>query len=339
MTKTMTASEDFLAKLDPKVAKAIRMASETERELFPLKSYGLTQALGGGIGRDRVTLVYGNTSSGKSALMMQSMGDWQRDGKVCAYIDTEGTWDNEWAARLGVNVDETILIQKKSISRVYNEIRPLLEAGIDAIVIDSISMMLPDAFIDEDGKAKNLENHKQIGAKAKALTSLINAIHYSNERSAVAMISQTTTDLSGMHAKQIPDGGKKLGFACSQIIKLTSSGIDSKQIKGDVQVGSKIIQVPIGRTVQAYVEKNKIAPPGRTAEYDFYYDGPQVGIDVIGEVVDEAVKYGVIEKGGAWFNHGDKKWQGRAALVKHAKDESGFIEQVKSEIAEAKTIG
>lgn len=336
---TMTATEDFLATLDPKVAKALRMASETKTELLPLRSYGLTEALGGGIGRDRVALVYGNTSSGKSGLMMQSMADWQESGLVCAYVDTEGTWDNKWAERLGVNVKDTILIQKKSISRVYNEIRPLLEGGIDAIVMDSISMMLPDAFIDDDGKAKNLENHKQIGAKAKALTSLVNAIHYSNERTAVSMISQTTTDLSGMHPRQIPDGGKKMQFACSQIIKLTSSSTDAKQIKGDIQVGSKIIQVPVGRTVQVLVEKNKIAPQGRTAEYDFYYDGPHVGVDAVGEVVDEAIKFGVINKGGAWLSFGDDKWQGRPALVKFARNDSDFLTEVKSEIEKVRVIG
>lgn len=335
----MSATEEFIATLNPKIAKGLRMASETKTELLPLRSYGLTEALGGGIGRDRVALVYGNTSSGKSGLMMQSMADWQESGLVCAYVDTEGTWDNKWAERLGVNVKDAILIQKKSISRVYNEIRPLLEGGIDAIIMDSISMMLPDAFIDEDGKAKNLENHKQIGAKAKALTSLVNAIHYSNERTAVSMISQTTTDLSGMHPKQIPDGGKKMQFACSQIVKLTSSSTDAKQIKGDIQVGSKIIQVPVGRTVQALVEKNKIAPQGRTAEYDFYYDGPFVGVDAVGEVVDEAVKFGVIDKGGAWLSFGENKWQGRPALVKFARADEGFLTEVKAEIEKVRVVG
>lgn len=337
--KSMTASDDFLARLNPKVAKSIRRASEVKTELLPLASYGLTEALGGGIGKGRVTLTYGNTSAGKSALFMQSAGLWQKQGLVVAYVDVEGTWDNAWAERLGVNNDELLLVRKRSISKIYNEIKPMIEAGIDAVIIDSISMALPDSFIDDDGAAKDLENHKQIGAKAKALTSLVNAIHYSNEETAVVLISQTSTDLSGMHPKQIPDGGKKVEFASSQIIKLVSSRVDSKQIKGDIQVGSKIIQVPIGRTVQALVEKNKIAPQGRTAEYDFYYEGPEVGIDVIGEVIDESVKFGVIEKGGAWFNRGDQKWQGRASLVKHAKANPDFVEEIKKEIAKVKEVG
>jgi len=336
---TMTATEDFLAKLNPKIAKQIMRATEKKTELLPLASFGLTDALGGGIGKGRITLLYGNTSSGKSALMMQSLGMWQKMGKVVAYVDVEGTWDNAWAERLGVNVDELILIEKRSISKIYAEIKPLLEAGIDAIIIDSISMALPDAFIDDDGSAKGLEDMKQIGAKAKALTNLTQAIHYSNEDTAVVLISQTTTDLSGMHPKQIPDGGKKIPFAASQIIKLTSSGVESKQIKGEIQVGNKVIQVPVGRTVQALVEKNKVAPQGGTCEYDFYYRGDTVGIDFIGEAVDEAIKFGVVEKGGAWLSYGDQKWQGRPALVRHVKSTDGFLDELNKAIAEVKTVG
>lgn len=335
---TMTATEDFIAKLNPAVAKAIRRAGEVETELLPMKSHGLTNALGGGIGRGRIALFYGNTSSGKSAQLMESAAIWQQMGLTVAYVDVEKTWDNKWAKRLGVDTDDLILIQQTSISKIYNNIRPLLEAGIDAIIVDSISMALPDAFIDEDGGAKDLENHKQIGAKAKALTALMNGIHYSNERTAVAIISQTTTDLSGMYPKQIPDGGKKVQFASSQIIKLTSSGVEAKQIKGDIKVGNKVIQESIGRTVQIYIEKNKIAPQGRTCEYDFYYDGPQVGTDVIGEIVNEAIKFGVIEKAGAWLKRGEDKWQGKPALVKFVKDNPAVLDAIKVELTEAKEI-
>lgn len=336
MTTTMSATEDFLSKLNPKIAKEIRKASQVETETLPTASYGLNQALGGGIGKKRVCLLYGNTSAGKSALVMQSIGRWQRDGQVVAYVDVEGTWDNEWAKRLGVDTDEIILIQRRSVSKIYNDTRPLLEAGVDVLVIDSISMALPDAFISTDGHAKDLEDHKQIGAHAKAITALVTALHYSNENTAIILISQTTTEIGQTYTKQVPHGGKKVQFAASQIIKLTSSGTEKNQIKDDIQVGSRLIEMPVGRKVQVVIEKNKIGPPGRTCEYDFYYAGNQVGIDYVGEVVDEAVKFGVIAKGGAWFSHGENKWQGRDSLVKHVRNDAEFMSQLEAEVAEAK---
>lgn len=337
MTLTMTSTDEFLASLNPKIAKEFKKASQVKTEILPTASYGLNEALGGGIGKNRVTLIYGNTSAGKSALVMQSIAGWQKQGLVVCYVDVEGTWDNAWAERLGINVEDVILIQRRSVSKIYNDVKPILEAGVDVLVVDSISMALPDVFIETDGHAKNLEDHKQIGAHAKAVTALVTALHYSNENTAIILISQTTTEIGQTYTKQVPHGGKKVQFASSQIVKLTSSSNDNKQIKKQVQVGSRLIEYPVARRVQVVVEKNKIGPPGRTCEYDFYYAGDRVGIDYIGEVADEAIKFGVISKGGAWLSHGDNKWQGKAALVEFMHENEDFVSQIEDQIAEVKS--
>lgn len=328
----MSNLDDFLAGLNPKVAKSFKKASETHTEVLPLASYRLTKALNGGIGRNRVALVYGNTSAGKSTLAMQSVAKWQEMGLVCAYVDVEKTWDNKWAEKLGVNTDDLLLIQQVTASRVNDSIAPLLQGGIDAIVIDSVSMIMPDGFADEDGLPKALKDQKQMGAQAKAISTLMNSIHGSNDRTAVMVLSQTTTEIGQTYTKQVPHGGKKLMFASSQIVKLTSSNTDAKQIKGQLQIGNNILSVPIGRKVEASVEKNKIGPQGGACEYDLYYNGKFVGIDYVGEVVDEAVKYGIINKSGAWFSMGDQKWQGRDSIVKDARKDDGFLAELEKEI-------
>jgi recombination protein RecA len=324
--------EDFVGGLDPKTAKRIKTAQETEVIKLPLASYGVTKALNGGIAKGRITLIYGNQSSGKSLKMMQAVGILQKMGCVCAWVDVEGAYEKEWAAKLGVNNDELILIQSKSSAKIENEIRPLLEAHIDVIVIDSISDIMPEAFIGKDGSMNEQGDRKQIGAQAKAITALVNGILYLNEDTAVVLLSQTTTEIGQTYVKQIPHGGKKILFAASQIVKLTSSNTDAKQIKGDVYVGEMVFQQPIGRSVDVLVEKNKLGPQHRVCSYDMYYAGPNPGIDIIGEVVDEAIKYSVIKKAGAWFNWLDQKWQGRPAVVQYFKDNPDRLESIKSEI-------
>lgn len=324
--------EDFLSGLDPKTAKRIKTAQETELIRLPLASYGLTRASNGGVGKGRITLLYGNTSSGKTLLMLMSVALWQSMGLVCAWVDVEGAYEKEWAAKLGVNNEELILIQSKSSAKIEDEIRPLMENKIDAIVIDSISDIMPEAFFERDGELSIQNDRKQIGASAKAITALINGILYINLETAIVLISQTTTEIGQTYVKQIPHGGKKVLFASSQIFKLTSSNTDKEQIKGNTYVGDMVFEMPIGRKVDGIVEKNKLGPQHRIFNYDMYYAGEHPGIDTLGEIVDLAVKYDVVKKGGSWFTYGDFKWQGRPMVVEYFKGEPVALEILKKEI-------
>lgn len=334
----MTALDDFLKTINPAIAKTFQIASETQNLKLPLASEQLTDDLNGGIGKGRMTLVYGNHSAGKTALMLQSIAMWQAMGEVCVFVDVEGTWDNDWARALGVNPDEVILIRSKSGAKIYELLKPLLEAGVGAVVIDSISMIMSDEFIDSDGLAKGLMDQRQIGAQAKAISKLLSAMHYSNNGdTAIVILSQTTTEFGQSYTKQVPTGGKRVLFASSQIIKLTSSNTEAKQIKGDIQVGNKVIQIPVGRTVDYLVEKNKLGPQGRTSSYDLYYTGDFVGIDSVGELVDQAVVFGIIKKGGAWFSKGDLKWQGRHNVVNHYRSLPDDKDELREEIREVKS--
>ena len=323
--------QKFIESLDPKTAAEVKTAATTETRRFPLASEGLTRVLNGGIGAGRITLCYGNTSSGKSLLFMQSVALWQAMGLVCCWVDVEGTYEKEWGARLGIDNDRLILIQTKSAGRIEKQLRPFLEKGIDVVVIDSISDIMPEVFFDKKGNLNDQANRVQLGAHAKAITGLINGILYLNERTAIVLISQTTTEIGQNYVKQIPHGGKKTLFAASQIIKLTSSSTDGQQIKDEVQVGGVLMQVPVARDVNAYVEKNKLGPQGQSVDYDLYYAGPQVGIDAIGEVVDFAEAIGIVVLSGAWYKYDGQSHQGRPTFIKYLRQNPEVLQKIKDE--------
>jgi recombination protein RecA len=335
LTKEQSSFQNFIEKLNPKVAQSIKRASEVHNETLPLASRRLTRALNGGIGRGRISLFYGNRSSGKSALMQQSIANWQKQGLVCAYIDVEKTWDAEWATRLGVNCDELILEQQVSFARVNERIAPLIEAGIDVIVIDSLTMMMPDEFIDDDGKAKGLEDMRKIGAHAVATGRLLSSMHYLNNESktAIVIISQTRTDINA-YGQQKYSGGKAMDFGTSQIVRLTSNNSQAKQIMGKVRHGDLLIEEAIGRKVECLVEKNKMGPQSKTCEYDFYYDGDNVGVDAYGEVLDDAVLCGFVKKAGAWFKYGEISWQGRLGAIAAIRADENLYQELQDKVAE-----
>jgi recombination protein RecA len=330
--------EEFLAGLDPKTAKRVKTAQETEVVRLPLASYGLTKALGGGIAKGRIALFYGNQSSGKSLIVQESIGKiWQPAGLVCAYADVESAYDKEWGARLGINNDELIYIQSKSSGKLEEQLVPLLQNRIDVIVIDSISDIMPEGFV-KDGELNSQIDRKQIGAQAKAITALINGLLYANEDTAIILLSQLTTKIEATYTQMVPHGGQKTLFAASQIVRLTSSNTDAKQIKGENWVGGMVFEVPIGRKVDALVEKNKLGKQHEIAKYDMYYAGQSVGIDRIGEVIDTAIKYDVITKTGAWFKYEDFKWQGRDMVVTYFKENPEALILVEKEILTRETV-
>lgn len=331
----MTRFEDFLDKFEPKHKKELQFASDVKVEILPLASRTLTKALGGGIRRGTVTTIYGNPSAGKSMLAMQSIGLWQKQGLVCGYIDVEQTFDPGFAAKLGVNVDELIVSGSKSGARVTNTATDWLEKGIDVIVIDSISDILPEVFVDKDGTVKNAEDTKQIGAHAKAITGMINSIHYANNNTAVILLSQTTTKIESTYVQQVPHGGKKTEFGSSQMIQLTSSPTDAKQIKGLHRDGDILVERPIGRHVTVAVKKNKVGPQSGTAEYDIYYGGDNLGIDAVGELFDLAVDKLIIIKSSSWFKYDENhKWQGRGSAIDDIRENKDLREELEKKVGD-----
>ena len=229
-----------------------------------------------------------------------------------------------------------ILEHKKSFGAITDTAVLYIKAGIDVLVVDSISDALPEAFIDsKSGDVNTFDAMKQLGAHAKSCTIMTNAFHYVNEKTAIILISQTTTFIASTYTKQIPHGGQKIGFSASQVIKLSSSNTDAEAIKAEVVVGNNVEKLSIGRSVKALVEKNKLGPQSRTAEYDVYYDGPSLGVDRVGELVKLAVSLGVIEKGGAWFKWYANQFQGESKVTAWLKDNPDMQEKLLAEIEEA----
>lgn len=320
--------QDFLNNLDPKDAKTIKTASDSRVVKLPLASRRLTKALDGGIPRGMITTIFGNFSAGKTMLCLQSIAQWQKMGLVCGFIDCEGTLDGEFASRLGVDTDQLVVDGSKSSGKVEKIMNKWIKAGIDVIVVDSISDIMPETFVDD--KTGDLsDSRKQLGQHAKAITSLMNGIHYANEDTAVILLSQTTTKIEQTYVKQVPHGGQKIGFGSSVMIKLTSSNTDAKQKKGTILKGGVKQELPIGRTVDAFTEKNKTGPQHRTASYDIYYDGDFIGIDSAGELADLCVEYGVIEQSKSWFKLDDEtRWQGRDNLVSAVRNDHELEERL-----------
>jgi recombination protein RecA len=318
----MTISlEDIMAKLDPKTRARVQSAQNVQvhKQLTP--SIGLNVALKGGLGYGRQVLVWGNKSAGKSSFCLQMIALAQQEGKTCAWIDAEASYDQSWAEQLGVDSSSLIYSQAKTVNDMVDVGVKLMEAGVDVIVVDSISALLPGIYFEKDGnEMKDLQDTKQIGAEAKDMTHAVKMLNYANKNTLLVLISQQRNQFGSMHASHIPTGGMAVKFFSSTVIKLWSSEAEANAIKAGVAVGDKIIEQRVGRPVNWIIDYNKLGPPNLSGQYDFYYQGESLGVDRIGETLDVAEMYGLVEKGGAWYTINKERFQGRAKAVAYLRE-------------------
>lgn len=329
----MTVAEDILAKLDPKTRSRVQIATEVDARKQLTPSIGVNLALRGGLGHGRQILIWGNKSAGKSSFCLQMIAEAQKEGKTCAWIDSEASYSAEWAERLGVNSKELIYSSAKTINDMVDVATQLMNAEVDIIVVDSISALLPAIYFEKDGEElKHLQDTKQIGAEAKDMTHAVKMLNYANKDTLLVLISQQRNQFGSMHASHIPTGGMAVKFFSSTIIKLWASEAEANAIKSGIKVGDRILDQKVGRPVNWIIDYNKLGPPNLSGQYDFYYQGDHVGVDTVAEVLDTAEMMGVVQRGGSWYTVEEERFQGRAKAVDYLRENPDVVEKLKKKI-------
>lgn len=331
----MTDIEEILAKLNPKTRSRVIKATEVEISKQPTPSISLNMALKGGLAYGRQVLVWGNKSAGKSSFCLQMIGEAQKNGRTCAWVDSEQSYSPEWAEQLGVDSRSLIYSPVKTINDMVDTGTDLMSAGVDIIVVDSISALLPAIYFEKDGdELKQLQDTKQIGAEAKDMTHAVKMLNYANKDTLLVLISQQRNQFGTMHASHIPTGGMAVKFFSSTIIKLWSSEAEASSIKSKVAVGDKLIEQKVGRPVNWTIDYNKTGPQFVTGSYDFYFQGNTVGVDKIADLLDTAEMLGVVERGGAWYTVLEERIQGRAKAIEYLKENPSAVELITKEVYE-----
>ena len=324
--------EEIISQLDPKLRKVVSSASGIEVQRQKTPSLGLNKALNGGFAYGRQILIWGNKSAGKSSFCLQMIGMAQKEGKTCAWIDAEQSFDPEWAKRLGADPETMIYSSSRTVNEMVDVSTQLMSAGADIIVVDSISALLPAIYFEKDStELKQLENTKQIGAEARDMTNAVKMLNYANNQTKptlLILISQQRNNIGQMFVSHQPTGGHAVKFFSSTVVKLWSSESDNQAIKDKIISGDKLIEKKVGRSVTWNVDFNKTGPAFVNGTYDFYFDSDHIGIDNVAEVVDLAEMLGKIEKSGAWYTVLDERFQGRAKVVEYLRSNPERMEEL-----------
>ena len=275
-----------------KLGDAVNMRVES----IPTGSLSLDLALGvGGIPRGRVTEIYGPESSGKTTICLHVIAEAQRLGGACAFVDVEHALDPDYAAKIGVAIDDLYVSQPDTGEQALEITEALVRSGaMDVVVVDSVAALVPRAEIEGDMG----DSHMGLQARlmSQALRKLAGAIKQSN--TVLIFTNQLRQKIGVMFGNpETTTGGMALKFYAS--VRLDVRRIQSLKHQGAV----------IGNRTRVTVKKNKVAPPFRQAEFDIMYNE---GISRAGDLLDLAVEHDIVTKRGAFYSFGDTRLgQGR----------------------------
>ena len=294
------AMDDAMRTIEKQFGKgAVMRLGEREAEVVPSISTGcpsLDAALGcGGYPRGRVVEIFGPESSGKTTLMLHAIAECQKAGGVAAFIDAEHALDVRYAVALGVDPDQLVGSQPDNGEQALEIAETLVRSGaVDLVVVDSVAALVPQAEIE--GEMGDSHVGLQARLMSQALRKLTGIAHRTG--TTIAFINQLRMKIGvTFGSPETTTGGNALKY-------YASVRLDVRRI-GAVKVGEDVV----GNRTRVKVVKNKLAPPFQQAEFDIRYG---VGIDAIGDLLDEAEQRGVVEKSGAYYSHaGQSLGQGR----------------------------
>ena len=316
--KALTAA---LSQIERQFGKgAVMRMGDHERMAIPsisTGSLGLDIALGlGGLPRGRVVEIYGPESSGKTTLTLSVIAQAQKQGATCAFVDAEHALDPEYAAKLGVNVDD-LLVSQPDTGEQALEITDMLvrSNAVDVIIIDSVAALVPKAEIEGE-----MGDH-HVGVQARLMSQELRKItgNIKNANCLVIFINQIRMKIGVMFGNpETTTGGNALKFYSSVRLDIRRTGAVKE---GDEVVGSE---------TRVKVVKNKVAPPFRQAEFQILYGS---GIYHNAEIIDLGVQIGEIEKAGAWYSYkGSKIGQGKANAAKYMEENQAIADEIEKAI-------
>ena len=304
----------------------MRLGDSGTREIDVISSgsIALDVALGiGGYPKGRIIEIYGPESSGKTTFALHAIAEAQKAGGKAAFIDAENSLDPQYAARLGVDINELLLSQPDNGEQALEITEALVRSGaISVIVIDSVAALVPQAEIE--GEMGDSHVGLQARLMSQALRKLAGVI---NKTGTIAIfINQLREKVGVMFGNpEVTPGGRALKFYSS--IRLDIRRSES------IKMGTDII----GNKVNVKVVKNKMAPPFKTCQVDIMYG---TGISKEGEVIDLGSEAGIIEKAGAWYSYnGEKIGQGKENVKDYLKANPQVFEEIMNKVRDYYHIG
>ena len=290
-----------------------------ERITFGLPQ--LDKLLGGGIPKNRFTLIYGPPNVGKSYLSSLAVSRTQQDGGTAMWVDTEMSYDKDWMSRCGVDQSKILVAQPSTGEAAMGHVREGLAAGIDIVVLDSIAGLIPTAMTEEIEKGNFA--HSPMAWQGRFVNSSFPKLFpYLKNGSAFIAINQMRQSLGGIRPTNTWPGGQGQTFFAHAMLEVRRDGWIKEKINGTEET--------VGFDMQVRMHKSKIGGENwKAAVVPFKADG---GIDIIETFMRDGIAVGVIEQAGTWYTYQGTKVQGLNGLKSLFLEAPTLLEELQNEL-------
>lgn len=260
-------------------------------EAIPTGSLRLDIALGiGGVPRGRITEIYGPEASGKTTLCMEIVKNVQAAKGRAMFVDVENAFDSAYAKRINLDMNKLYLSQPNSGEQALTIVERFVASNaMDLIVVDSVAGLVPQAELEGDLV------DKQMGAQAALMSKSLRKLApiVNKTKTCVVFTNQLREKIGVMFGNpETTSGGRALKYWASVRIEIRRLST--------VKEGDDAVAI----IVRAKVQKNKVAPPFRQAEFKIVFGK---GIQREACVADMAEQCGILKRAGAWICFKDEK--------------------------------
>lgn len=336
MSKTVDREslESIIASVNKKYGEEIIVKGSEVREELPRITTGILAfdlMLGGGWPTNQWSEIIGDESSGKTAIAYKTIAANQAlDPNFIAMWVAAEEFVPEYAQAIGVDMERLWVVETNVMEHAYDlVIRALDNRAVDCIVIDSLPALVPG---DE---AEKMMEEFSVGVGARLTGKFLRKSSKAQKRSLIfeergctgLIINQWREKIGVMYGDpRTTPGGKAKNFHYFTRI----------EVKRDEWL--KVKDESVGQTIRARTLKNKTYRPQQTAQVDFYFAEANTfkfgDFDTIKDVVNICIAVDIIKRGGAYYNYGDQKWQGKDALLLGVREDLGLQTELRQKAME-----
>lgn len=280
----------------------------------------------GGYTRGGYNSIVADGGTGKSSLALMAIREEQKEtGKFGVYYDGEGTLDDSYLDRMGVDRSKIIIERGRNLEEMLDTVEAYSTADdVGIIVIDSIPIFIATS-VEEKSAGDN-----SMAAEARRYTARMPIIESH-------CLARNTT-LIGLTSFKLDPGAmgdpRKLTRGLWQY---TMGNLMLNLTKKDIIKDTN--KKEIGHVIDVRVMKSKITSynPKEVHKVNFYYDK---GFDEYDEYTLVFIANGIIQQGGAWFKFADAdgvevSLNGKDKVIEYLKENEGTFKELLNRLKNA----